>query len=300
MCGVAGFICRDPAADVGGKFINMLKELIHRGQDATGMAFYENRDDIQIRVAMSQLGLNENLKQIIETYGAVSNEKVYRGEGIYSFYEASVDMKPDARSDLHWEIDSYSEYCVHSLGQNIKVYKDEGSAKMLQLRHSISPASATHGIGHVRLATESTDNINFAHPFVSYLLPELAIVHNGQFTNYFNLRRKLENLGVRFKTNNDSEIAAHFIAYNMAKKGVDLEEALHLSLEEFDGIFTILVSTPTQIGTVKDKLGIKPMLFFEKDDNTVLLGSEQISLTPIVSDVYASEMDPGGIKIWSV
>lgn len=300
MCGVAGFICRDPSAAVGNNLIDMLKELIHRGQDATGMAFYEDRNDIQIRVALSQLQLQKDLEDIIQKYGAVSNVRAYEGEGIFSFYEASVDIATDAAVDLNWEIDSNPNFCVHSLGERIKVYKDQGSAETLQARHGISPKKATHGIGHVRLATESVENINFAHPFVSYLVPELALVHNGQFTNYFNMRRKLESLGVRFKTNNDSEVAAHFIAYQMKEKRVDLEEALNLALDELDGVFTLLVSTPDQIGTVKDRLGIKPMLFFEKDENIVLFGSEQICLTPIVSDVYASEMEPGGIKIWSV
>jgi glutamine phosphoribosylpyrophosphate amidotransferase len=159
---------------------------------------------------------------------------------------------------------------------------------------------ATHGIGHVRLATESVENINFAHPFISYLYPELAVVHNGQFTNYFNLRRRLENLGIRFKTNNDTEMAAHFLAYHMKEKGMNLEEALHAGLETFDGVFTLLVSTPDQMGALRDRLGIKPMLFFEKDGATVLFGSEQICLTPIVSDVFATEMDPGGVMTWSV
>jgi glutamine phosphoribosylpyrophosphate amidotransferase len=152
----------------------------------------------------------------------------------------------------------------------------------------------------VRLATESVENINFAHPFVSYIYPELALVHNGQFTNYFNMRRKMGNWGIRFKTNNDSEMAAHFIAYHIKEKGMDLEEALHHGLETFDGVFTLLVSTDSQIGALRDQLGIKPMLFFEKGDATVLFGSEQICLTPIVSDVYATEMDPGGVQVWSV
>jgi hypothetical protein len=152
----------------------------------------------------------------------------------------------------------------------------------------------------VRLATESVENINFAHPFVSYIDPELAIVHNGQFTNYFNTRRKLEAQGVRFKTNNDSEMAAHFLAFQMKEKNMDLEEALHLALDEFDGVFTLLVSTPHQVGALRDRLGIKPMLYFEKDEDTVLFGSEQICLTPIVSDVYATEMEPGGVMTWSV
>ncbi len=114
------------------------------------------------------------------------------------------------------------------------------------------------------------------------------------------MRRKMENWGIRFKTNNDSEMATHFLAYNMQTKGMDLEEALHLGLETFDGVFTILASTSNQIGALRDRLGIKPMLFFEKEGSLVLFGSEQICLTPIVSDVYATEMDPGGVQVWSV
>jgi glutamine phosphoribosylpyrophosphate amidotransferase len=79
-----------------------------------------------------------------------------------------------------------------------------------------------------------------------------------------------------------------------------MEEALHLALDTFDGVFTILVSTKSQLGALRDRLGIKPMLFFEREGGTVLFGSEQISLTPIVADVYATEMDPGGVMTWSV
>lgn len=299
MCGVAGMISKQ-SSYLGNDLINMLKQLLHRGRDSTGVALYEDRKDIQIRVALSDARYKENLEEIIRKHATISGARIYRGEGIFSFYEASLDMVPEKIEQLNWDIDSHPELCVHSLGQSIKVYKDQGSAEDLQKRHEIPPAMATHGIGHVRLATESVENINFAHPFVSYLYPELAIVHNGQFTNYFNMRRKLQNLGIRFKTNNDSEMAAHFLAYQMKEKGKDLEEALHLGLEAFDGVFTLLVSTENQVGALRDKLGIKPMLYFEQGDHTVLFGSEQICLTPIVSDVYATEMDPGGVMTWSV
>jgi glutamine phosphoribosylpyrophosphate amidotransferase len=240
------------------------------------------------------------LEEAIAKFGVVSNSKIYKGVGRFTFYEASIGMDPARISDLSWEIDSNPNLCVHSLGQHIKVYKDQGSAEDLQSRHAINRVKSTHGIGHVRLATESVDNINFAHPFISYLYPELAIVHNGQFTNYFNMRRKLESFGVRFKTNNDSEMAAHYLAYQIKSRNIDLEEALNMALDAFDGVFTILASTSSQIGAMRDRLGIKPMLFFERGDALGLFGSEQICLTPIVSDVYATEMDPGGVKVWSV
>lgn len=299
MCGIAGLIAKD-SPTLGNDLINMLKELIHRGKDATGVAIYENRNTIDLRVSMTSGEYQKDLEEILAGYGGVSNARIYKGQGIFTFYEASVDMDPGRISDLNWAIDTHPNICVHSLGQRLKVYKDEGSAEELQNRHKIPPINGTHGIGHVRLATESVENINFAHPFISYIYPELAIVHNGQFTNYFNMRRKMESWGVRFKTNNDSEMAAHFLAFQMKEKGLDLEAALHLGLETFDGVFTLLVSTPNHIGALRDRLGIKPMLHFEKDGTTVLFGSEQICLTPIVSDVYATEMDPGGVQVWSV
>jgi glutamate synthase domain-containing protein 1 len=299
VCGIAGLIAKD-SPTLGNDLINMLKELVHRGKDATGMAIYENRDTIDLRVSMISAEYQKDLEEIVRQYGAISNNRIYRGQGIFTFYEASVDMEAARVSELNWDIDSHPNICVHSLGRHIKVYKDEGSAEELQNCHKIPAIAGTHGIGHVRLATESVENINFAHPFISYIYPELAIVHNGQFTNYFNMRRKMESWGVRFKTNNDSEMAAHFLAYQMKEKSIDLEEALHLGLETFDGVFTLLVSTSHQVGALRDRLGIKPMLFFEKEGATVLFGSEQICLTPIVSDVYATEMEPGGIQVWSV
>ena len=299
MCGIAGLIAKD-SSNLGYDLINMLKQLIHRGKDATGVAVYEDRDDIQIRVSLTASHYQKDLEEIIEKHGSINNSRTYQGEGVFTFYEASLDVEPDRVNQLNWDIDTHPELCVHSLGQHIKVYKDQGSAEDLRKRHEISPAKATHGIGHVRLATESVENINFAHPFVTYIDPELSLVHNGQFTNYFNMRRKLERLGIRFKTNNDSEMAAHFLAYQMKEKGMDLEEALYLALDTFDGVFTLLVSTAHQIGALRDRLGIKPMLFFEESGGSVLFGSEQICLTPIVSDVYATEMDPGGVMTWSV
>jgi glutamine phosphoribosylpyrophosphate amidotransferase len=299
MCGITGLIARD-SPNLGQDLIDMLKELVHRGKDATGLAVYEERDEVQVRVAMTGPERQKELEEIIGRHGSVSDSRMYQGEGIFTFYEAALDLAPDKIRSLNWDIDTNPELCVHSLGRQIKVYKDQGSAEDLQRCHNIPPAKATHGIGHVRLATESVENINFAHPFVSYIYPELALVHNGQFTNYFNMRRKLQNLGVRFKTNNDSEMAAHFLAYQMVEKGMSLEEALYLALDTFDGVFTLLVSTADQIGALRDRLGIKPMLYFEQGGSVVLFGSEQICLTPIVSDVYATEMDPGGVMTWSV
>ena len=299
MCGIAGLIVKQ-SDSLGSDLINMLKELVHRGRDATGVALYEIRDDVQARVTMLDPAYEKELLEIIQKYGQVANSTTYKGGGIFTFFEASIDMDPEQVVHLHRDIDASENLCVHSLGKQLKVYKDQGSAEDLAAAHPIKVGKCTHGIGHVRLATESVENINFAHPFVSYLYPEMSLVHNGQFTNYFNMRRTLENLGIRFKTANDTEMAAHFIAYQMTEKGKDLEAALHAALDAFDGIFTIMVATGDQVGVFRDRLAFKPVVIYEDDDGTVLFGSEQISLTPIISDVYATEMEPGGVKVWSI
>jgi len=211
-----------------------------------------------------------------------------------------VDMDPARVAELIREIDAHPDLCVHSAARRLKIYKDQGTADDLARRHEIKAGICTHGLGHVRLATESVENINLAHPFSSYIHPELAIVHNGQFTNYFNTRRRMEAKGVRFKTTNDSEMAAHFLAWQMKEKGEDLQGAMALAQEELDGVFTIIAATDEQLGAFRDRLGWKPVLYYERDDGSLLLGSEQIALTPIVADVYATELEPGGVKVWSV
>ena len=100
----------------------------------------------------------------------------------------------------------------------------------------------THGIGHVRMATESDVDISNAHPYWAYPFSDVAVVHNGQLTNYFHWKRRLERSGHRFQSECDSEIIAVYLAQRMSD-GMDLEEAMHASLDELDGVFTYIVVT---------------------------------------------------------
>ena len=83
MCGIAGIIARD-RSDLGDDLVNMLKELVHRGRDATGVALYEQRDDIQARITLTDPGFENDLHQIIKNYGQISNSKIYQGGGIFT------------------------------------------------------------------------------------------------------------------------------------------------------------------------------------------------------------------------
>ncbi|MBS4024380.1 MAG: glutamine amidotransferase [Clostridia bacterium] len=298
MCGIAGIINKN-GLDVSTKLIDMLELIQHRGPDASGIAIYGNDPTVFLRIAITKKDVFEKLAEVVAKYASITSEQTLEQNGRVVFSELSLKIAEEDIPKLHREINLVDGLYVHSIGQGMKVYKDGGLVENLVKNHKMSKIPVTHGIGHVRMATESVEDINAAHPFVSPFYPELSIVHNGQFTNYFNLRRRLESKGAIFRTFNDSEAASHLIAYAMMKNGGNLEDALQYALEELDGIFCIVAATPTQIGFVKDRMGIKPLLLFEKD-GTILFGSEQIEFTTIFPDVFAEEMEPGEIRVWNI
>jgi hypothetical protein len=147
-------------------------------------------------------------------------------------------------------------------------------------QYGLSGFVGTHAIGHVRMATESEVDIAGAHPYWAYPYSDVAVVHNGQLTNYFHWRRRLERAGRRFMSECDSEVIAVYLAEEMGN-GLSLEDAMHKSLDELDGVFTYLAVTKDELGVAKDELAAKPLVLYESDD-LVALASEEIAIRELV------------------
>ena len=75
------------------------------------------------------------------------------------------------------------------------------------------------------MATESDVDIRSAHPYWAYPFNDIAVVHNGQITNYFDWPRRLERKGHRFQSNCDSELIAVYLGRQM-EQGATLEDAM--------------------------------------------------------------------------
>lgn len=300
MCGIAGIMVKQDK-DLGDAMFRMLHEIRHRGCDATGTAFFlgQPRDHTVARVSM----LNPTddlplLRRIVNEHAELGECDLYRTNSPYTMARLTLQAEPADLPRLYRRINAEPGLCVHSLSGQMDVLKDAGTAEALAAHAPLRGFRAHHALGHTRLATESVDNLNFAHPFSSDLYPELAVVHNGQLTNYFRLRRRLEAKGVKCKTFNDSEIIAHYLAHKIKREGRTFEDALRASLDDFDGVFSYLVATETGIGAVRDRLGIKPILFYQNDE-LLLLGSEQVSFEAVDPDIFAIEMAPGEVRVWS-
>jgi glutamine phosphoribosylpyrophosphate amidotransferase len=130
------------------------------------------------------------------------------------------------------------------------------------------------------MATESDVDLASAHPYWAYPFADVAVVHNGQLTNYHTWRRRLERAGHRFQSECDSEIIAVYLAEKL-ESGMDLNTAMKYSLDDFDGVFTYLVATSDQLGIAKDEMAAKPLVLFESDD-LVVMASEEIAIRALV------------------
>ena len=187
---------------------------------------------------------------------------------------------------------------VLSLGHSLEIVKDLGDAETVAEQYELDGFKGTHAIGHVRMATESDVDISGAHPYWAYPFADVAVVHNGQLTNYFQWRRRLERSGHRFQSECDSEVIAVYLAEKMSD-GSSLEDAMRESLEELDGVFTYICVTEDALGVAKDELGAKPLVLYESDD-IVALASEEIAIRKVV-DREIETYDPyeGAVMVWT-
>jgi methylamine---glutamate N-methyltransferase subunit A len=181
-------------------------------------------------------------------------------------------------------------------GSAIEVYKDVGPAAEVCERYGVPGMAGYQAIGHTRMATESAVTTEHSHPFAS--APDLALVHNGSFSNYAGIRRDLRSEGVQFDTDNDSEVAARYIAVQM-EAGADLADALRSVLKVFDGFFTLLVTSGETFAVVRDSFACKPMVVAQTPDY-VAVASEYVALAdlPGVEKAEVFEPMPEEIYTW--
>jgi len=304
VCGIAGVMFGQPGP-TGTALLNMLRGCQHRGPDSTGLALYGpvTGDHLILRILLAA-----DLATDPEAWGKRrSLVEAVLARHRFETAEVSLDgaqlrisgiFDGDIQT-LSYAVEEVEGVEIFSLGQSLEILKDVGTADELEARFGCGSYTGYHGIGHVRLATESDVNPSSAHPFWAYGFKDVAIVHNGQITNYYKTRRRLEQRGYRFRTENDSEVIAVYLADKMAA-GNSLEESLEQSLRELDGTFSFLVSTSDGIGFAKDPIGAKPMVVYETDE-LVAIGSEEVSLQHLLGhqpiDTY--EPYPGTSYTWS-
>ena len=304
MCGISGIMHKKSKANslapIGRDLVKMLDSLAHRGTDSTGftVAGEAFAEDLILRIWTdgkdSEEGVLARVSEAIGRRGGVVGTSQTWG----GFLRLTVNYEGEVKALAEALLDT-DGVAIHSIGRSSETVKDVGTATEMDRTHSVSGIMGTHGIGHVRMATESIVDIGHAHPFWAFPFPDVTVVHNGQLTNYHSMKRKYEDSGHRFQTHNDSELIAVYLADKLAS-GDTLDSALHASLEDLDGTFTYLVSTQSGMGYAKDRWSAKPLVLMETDD-VVALASEEVALRSVFSDeIDRVEPQENKVMTWSV
>jgi glutamate synthase domain-containing protein 1 len=299
MCGIAGILYKDTVnkAQVGKALISMLDGCQHRGPDSTGFSLYYESTPGQLRLRFivgqgdEADAAVDKVKEKLAEYQA----KIVEEERIGSSYRVVVKFDGDLQQ---FAFDMEHAAKLSSIGESLDIIKDVGGAHNVDDVYHVAKFEGTHGIGHVRLATESDVAPEASHPFWATGFADISIVHNGQITNYYKMRRRLEKNGYFFNTDNDSELIAVYLADKL-KHGVSLKDALKSSIEDMDGTFSFLVSTKDEIGYAKDRLAAKPMVKYE-DDKIIAIASEEVSLNRLFPGkaLETTEPAPGTYETW--
>ena len=299
MCGIAGVLYKQKGAhDIGKTLINMLDGCQHRGPDSTGFALYgDEKEQLQLRFivpteATARKKAVENIATLLAKHGATIDSE----QSIGCSYQISVNFDGDL---LAFTKDIEEHAKLVSVGHTLDIIKDDGTAQEVDSIYDVAAVKGTHAIGHVRLATESAVRPEAAHPFWATGFEDIAIVHNGQITNYWKMRRRLERRDFAFHTDNDSELVAVYLADKLAQ-GETLDSVLETAIDDLDGTFSFLVSTQNEIGYAKDHLAAKPMVLYETDD-MIAIASEEVSLNRLFpgQSIDSTEPAPGTFKTWS-
>jgi glutamate synthase domain-containing protein 1 len=302
MCGVIGLLIRDRALEpqLGSMLVTMIEALDERGPDSSGIAVYADHGPGDLsdaaRVQMS-LGSDEpvdwgRLARSLEDHFGEAVRPVPFGGGLV------LEVPPDGEGALNALLaEAWTDVRVLATGLNLRVLKDTGRPSDTCARYGVVGWEGYLAVAHTRMATESAVTVLHSHPFVP--MRDLCVVHNGSFSNYATVRRFLSAAGVRFDSDNDSEVAARYLARRL-QQGDDLEEATRWVMKEMDGFFTLVISTANELSVVRDAFACKPAVVAETD-GYVAVASEFRALAelPGIATATVFEPRPEEVYTWS-
>ncbi|MBA2741094.1 MAG: glutamine amidotransferase family protein [Actinobacteria bacterium] len=296
MCGIVGLFAKSATVEerLGVHLAAMLEQMSDRGPDSAGVAVY--RDPAPYGSSKLTLFSSDTREPWDEVGGAL--EQAFGGacKPRVRASHAVFVVEAEATEAEQWVRANRPDLRVMSAGTVIEIYKETGLPHEFVQQFGLSELTGTHALGHTRMATESRVTTAGSHPFSTGL--DLCLVHNGSLSNHNRLRQTLRREGIEFQTENDTEVAAGYLAWRM-REGASLEVALEGCLDDLDGFYTFAVGTADGFAVLRDPIACKPAVLAETGE-WVAMGSEwrAISVLPGATDAETWEPEPGVVYVW--
>jgi len=288
MCGIVGlFFKRDSATDsLGTLLAGMLSQMRERGPDSTGFALYGDEAPpgafkATLRAPDSGCDWAALAAELASAFPLACSARQY---GSHAVFTIGGDPEPV----FGWLAQNHPELDIFSFGEHIEVFKDVGLPDDVASRFDLVHRAGTHGLGHTRMATESAVTTEHSHPFSTG--PDLCLVHNGSLSNHNRLRLSLRREGIRFQTDNDTEVAAGYLTWRL-RQGMSLTEALEAALVDLDGFYTFAVGTRDGFAILRDPIACKPAVLAETGD-WVAMATEYRAIATLPGAATAEIWEP--------
>ncbi|WP_062372195.1 glutamine amidotransferase family protein [Halomonas sp. KX33721] len=295
MCGIVGLYLKNPVLEsrLGELFEPMLIAMTDRGPDSAGFAVYGDEYDAGVKLTLQSDDAHYDWQTLADKLNDAfgSLDSWFQNANVAVLKLASEENKV-----LSWLVENAPDVRVMSAGQSIEILKGVGLPTEVAERYKLKNMRGSHAIGHTRMATESAVTLQGSHPFSTGM--DLCLVHNGSLSNHNRLRDKLKRQGISFQTDNDSEVAAGYLTWRMAK-GESLNQALKSALKDLDGFFTFTIGTRDGFAVVRDPISCKPAVIAETDDY-VAMASEYRALAdlPGIKEAKVWEPEPAKVYVW--
>ncbi|MEM6664740.1 MAG: glutamine amidotransferase family protein [Pseudomonadota bacterium] len=292
MCGIVGLYLKNPELepDLGRLTGLMLHEMSSRGPDSAGFAVYGAGEGTRIS-ALSITG---------------DTDWSSHANGLADAIDASVDVTTlsdhavlttdgNGQAARNWLISNAPDVSVLGVGESMELCKGIGDPDAVAERLCLADRTGTHAVAHTRMATESAVTTEGSHPFSTGA--DTCLVHNGSLSNHNRLREELEKQGETFQTENDSEVAAGYLAWRM-RSGDGIDTAIGHALRDLDGFYTFAIGTQQGFAVVRDPIACKPAVIAETDD-WAAMSSEFRAIARLPGAEHAEIWEPQPAKIYS-
>jgi glutamate synthase domain-containing protein 1 len=292
MCGIVGLYLknRELESRLGELFAPMLDTMTDRGPDSAGFAIYGDE------VGEGHIKVTLQHQDAAFDWAGVAAKMVGEPEWNQNANAAVFKLACSETQARAAFAELAPEAVIMSVGRSIEILKGVGLPGKIIERFELPKMQGSHIIGHTRMATESAVTMAGSHPFSTGM--DLCLVHNGSLSNHNWLRTRLKRYGIRFETENDSEVAAGFLTWRL-REGDSVEQSLHAGLKELDGFYTFAIGTRDGFAVFRDPIACKPAVLAETDDY-VAMASEYRALVnlPGIEQAKVWEPEPGQVYLW--
>lgn len=157
---------------------------------------------------------------------------------------------------------------------------------------------ANMAVGHVRYGTTGKTNRNNCQPIeVNHQKGKMALAHNGNLSNAFELRNELELSGAIFHSTSDTETIAYIVTKERLKTNT-IEDALSQAMNQLDGAYSLILMSSQKLICARDPYGFRPLCYGINEDGMYVVASESCALKAVGAS-FVRDIEPGEIVIFS-